>query len=290
MGNHRAPRRADATPGASVPAQTTTRAAGGKRKATKHSGARGPLFKRLPSVPMLVGVAALAVSASGAVVMGNSEMVSGAQAPQADLHRASALSGTSEVSNSDALKERRDAVSRDSRRDAIRDASDDELEEAAEEQARERNAELQKLASKAEKQADKIALNLWEFPVNPVILTATFGQSSGLWANTHTGLDFNGNTGDPVSSVTNGTVTSVGSAGSYGNRVIVTTDEGEELWYCHLNSFGVSEGDTVRTGDFIGEMGATGNVTGSHLHLEVRPGGGDPVDPKAALIEHGLVF
>ena len=35
-------------------------------------------------------------------------------------------------------------------------------------------------------------------------------------------------------------------------------------------------------------MGSTGNVTGPHLHLEVRPGAGDPVDPYAALLAHGI--
>ena len=38
----------------------------------------------------------------------------------------------------------------------------------------------------------------------------------------------------------------------------------------------------------IGTVGATGHVTGSHLHVEVHPGGGDPVDPYTAMQQHGL--
>lgn len=49
-----------------------------------------------------------------------------------------------------------------------------------------------------------------------------------------------------------------------------------------------SVGDQVSAGDVVGSVGSTGNVTGPHLHLEVRPGGGDPVDPYAALIAEGL--
>ena len=44
----------------------------------------------------------------------------------------------------------------------------------------------------------------------------------------------------------------------------------------------------MRGGEVIGTVGSTGNVTGSHLHVEVRPGGGDPVDPYAAMQQHGL--
>ena len=68
----------------------------------------------------------------------------------------------------------------------------------------------------------------------------------------------------------------------------MTLDDGTEIWYCHQTSFAVSGGETVRAGELIGYVGSTGNVTGPHLHLEVRPGGGDPVDPYAALVVHGV--
>jgi murein DD-endopeptidase MepM/ murein hydrolase activator NlpD len=52
----------------------------------------------------------------------------------------------------------------------------------------------------------------------------------------------------------------------------------------------VTPGQRVAVGQPIGTVGATGNVTGAHLHLEIRPTGehGDPVDPYAVLVAHGL--
>ena len=119
-------------------------------------------------------------------------------------------------------------------------------------------------------------------------LTARFGDYSYLWSNLHTGLDFAAPTGTPIMAVAGGTITEVGYSGAYGNRTIETLPDGTELWYCHQNEFGTSVGATVRPGQVIGYVGSTGNVTGPHLHLEVHPGGGDPVDPYTALEVHGL--
>ena len=116
---------------------------------------------------------------------------------------------------------------------------------------------------------------------------ARFGQSSGLWSTTHTGLDFAGPAGSTIVSVAAGTVTSTGYEGAYGNRTIVTLADGTEIWYCHQSSVSVSPGDVVAPGDPIGFTGSTGNVTGPHLHLEVHPGGGSPIDPYAALAAAG---
>jgi murein DD-endopeptidase MepM/ murein hydrolase activator NlpD len=283
MGTHlaerRGPRRGpSATPDAVL-------AAVGKRKATRRDPSRRPHLRGLPSAPTLLGVAALAVSAVGAVSATGPELA--AASPLRTLH-ASALSGASDVSRADLLDARTAAVSRDSRRDALADAADARLVDLAESQARQRNAALAQFARQAEAQADKIALNQWVLPVEGYHLTATFGQSSGLWSTTHTGLDFAAPEGTPIRAIANGVVSSTGYDGSYGNKTVVTLEDGTELWFCHQSAVSVSSGQPVRAGEVIGAVGSTGNVTGPHLHLEVRPGGGDPVDPYEALRVHGL--
>ncbi len=92
----------------------------------------------------------------------------------------------------------------------------------------------------------------------------------------------------PLGNMATGVVTEVGYDGSYGNKTVVTLDDGTEIWYCHQSSQTVSVGDVVAPGETIGAVGSTGNTTGPHLHLEVRPDGGDPVDPYTVLAEHGV--
>ena len=231
---------------------------------------------------MLLGLAALAISAGGAVTAaGGSDSE---DAPR--FSQASALSGASSIGTVSLLDRR--TVSRDSRRDALSDAADAKLQDEAEAQNKERDAALAKFAEQAEQQAAKLRLNQWILPVSGYHLTARFGDYSGLWSHYHTGLDFAAPTGTTIHAVANGVVTSTGYDGAYGNKTVVTLEDGTELWYCHQTSYTVTVGQEVHAGDAIGFVGSTGNVTGPHLHLEVRPGGGDPVDPYAALVVHGL--
>ncbi|UAL28718.1 M23 family metallopeptidase [Nocardioides rotundus] len=265
---------------------------GGKRKAVRHRGPRRALFPGLPSVQIVAGVAALAAAAVGAVSLpGEVPLANSATASSSDsgrLQPAGALSGTSAVGSSSLLAEREKAVSRDSAGDALEDASAKKIIKAAEAQAKQRNAALAQFAKQAEQQAQEIAANKWVLPLTNYRLTATFGQSGSLWSRDHTGLDFAAPSGTPLRAVTNATVTEAGYAGAYGNRTILTLEDGTELWYCHQTSISVSPGDTVSAGEVIGTVGATGNVTGPHLHLEVRPGAGDPVDPYNALSVNGV--
>jgi murein DD-endopeptidase MepM/ murein hydrolase activator NlpD len=237
-----------------------------------------------------VGAAALVVAATGATAMSHSpeETRAAAGVTTRPFTPASTFTGTTMATSRLALDSRRKAVSRDSRREALEDAADEELEAAVEAQAEQRNAALAQLAASAEKYAGQIAANAWQLPLAGYELTAHFGYSSSLWSSTHTGLDFAAPSGTPVVSVANGTVRSTDYAGAYGNRVIVALDDGTEIWYCHLTSFSVAPGESVTGGEQLGTVGSTGNSTGPHLHLEVRPGAGDPVDPYAALVAHGV--
>jgi murein DD-endopeptidase MepM/ murein hydrolase activator NlpD len=255
----------------------------GKRRAVKHAGSRGPLFKSLPSVPVLAGVAALAISIGGVLAVPDVAPASGG----GYLAPASALSGSSGFGSVGGSDRGEPTLSRDSDRSAREDAAQQPLQAAANAMGQQRDAALVALAADAEKQAAIIAKDVWQYPLGSISLTARFGQY-GLWSSYHTGLDFDGNNGDPIYSVANGVVTETGYAGAYGNRTIVTLEDGTEIWYCHQTSYLVQAGDVVRGGETIGTVGSTGNVTGSHLHLEVRPGGGDPVDPYLAMQQHGL--
>ncbi|MFF4290343.1 M23 family metallopeptidase [Streptomyces sp. NPDC001633] len=152
-----------------------------------------------------------------------------------------------------------------------------EAKRKAEEEAR-RKAEAERLAKLAQS---------FITPVSSYTLTAGFGQAGDRWVADHTGQDFAAPTGTPVKAVHSGAITQAGWAGSYGYRIVLTLDDGTELWFCHLSSM-VKTSGKVSTGDVIGRVGATGNVTGPHLHLEVRPGAGDPIDPMPWLRDHGV--
>ncbi|MFK4146273.1 M23 family metallopeptidase [Streptomyces sp. NPDC004065] len=150
----------------------------------------------------------------------------------------------------------------------------------AEEEAR-RKQEAARLAELAKQ---------YTLPTSSYTLTSTFGEAGSMWSSGyHTGLDFAAPTGTLIKAIHSGTITEAGWAGSYGYRTILTLDDGTELWFCHQSSISVSVGQKVTTGEVIGRVGATGNVTGPHLHLEVHPGGqATGVDPMAWLRGKGL--
>ena len=85
----------------------------------------------------------------------------------------------------------------------------------------------------------------------------------------HPGVDFNGARGSDVIAVAGGVVSFNGRKPGYGNLVEIDHGNGYMTRYAHNDSNGVEVGDPVRAGDVIAKMGATGRVTGVHVHFEV---------------------
>jgi len=125
-------------------------------------------------------------------------------------------------------------------------------------------------------------------PLASYDVSAGFGLTGPLWEAQHGGQDFGASIGEPIVAVADGVITEVAYSGPYGLRTILTLADGTEIWYCHQTSVSVAAGYTVEMTEEIGTVGSTGNSTGPHLHLEVRPDGGDPIDPMDWLRAAGL--
>ena len=105
------------------------------------------------------------------------------------------------------------------------------------------------------------------FPVKTHI-TSNYGPR---WGSMHHGIDVALQVGDTVCAAFDGKVryASPRSYG-YGNLVIIRHQNGLETYYAHLNKIGVQVGQTVEAGEYVGQGGRTGHVTGPHLHFETR--------------------
>lgn len=280
MGHHRAERAPKRRTPATTPTPSTSSGAGKRRASAPR---RSPLQVALPSLPLVAGATVLTIATGGAVSAASGDLTSRFSETSAMTAPAALGPLTDSV-----LDRRGEQASRSGDRDSLADETDPKLVALAEKQARRYERVIEQMRKEAAAQAAKIKENKWVLPLAHYSLTATFGQY-GLWASYHTGLDFNGDSGDQIMAIANGTITETGYDGAYGNKTVLTLDDGTEIWFAHQTSIYVSVGQQVRGGEVIGTVGSTGNSTGSHLHVEVRPGGGGPVDPFQAFVEHGIV-
>lgn len=117
------------------------------------------------------------------------------------------------------------------------------------------------------------------------VFTSGFGPR---WGSFHNGIDIANVNGTPILAIMDGIVLDSGPASGYGNWIRIQHEDGTISLYGHMDSLDVTVGQQVHAGQRIAGMGNQGFSTGTHLHFEVHPGGGGPVDPAAWLAERGI--
>ncbi len=157
----------------------------------------------------------------------------------------------------------------------------DPLPEDLERIRTERRRQLEKYALFTERELDIVPF------VKPVsgITSSPFGHRrvlNGQPRSPHSGLDIAADTGTPIRAPAGGRVVLTGDLFFNGNTVFLDHGQGLITMYCHMHRIDVGEGDEVQRGDIIGQVGATGRVTGAHLHWSVSLNG-NRVDPVAVM-------
>ena len=113
----------------------------------------------------------------------------------------------------------------------------------------------------------------FQFPLTTARISSNFGKRLDPFTKKetfHGGLDMAAKQGSDVYSSMEGEVSFVGNQGGYGNLIIIKHSLGYETRYGHLLNFAVKQGQNVKKGEKIGEVGQTGRATGPHLHFEIR--------------------
>lgn len=102
-------------------------------------------------------------------------------------------------------------------------------------------------------------------------ITSKYGkrEATEVVSANHQGIDIGANKGTAIYAAMDGTITTASEEGEYGKHIDITNDD-VLTRYAHCSKLLVKEGEKVKKGDKIAEVGSTGNSTGPHLHFEIR--------------------
>ncbi len=251
------------------------------------------------SMPRIAGTGALLPTAAAATLVLTATGAHLGSAPSIDLAGNNALAASAQSQSQSLLTDSQenqdvklnalqaqarlvqDRAARDSERRTLDAVAAENAKRAAEEAARASDSGTQQIGE-TQSTADAHA---WVPPIN-----GSYSLSSGFgmrWGAMHPAQDFAIPVGTPVKALSSGTVIFAGVSGGYGNKVELQLWDGTVVWYAHNSKLLVRQGDTVSPGEVVSLSGNTGHSTGPHLHLEIHPGGGTPVNPLGWLRSHG---
>ncbi|MDR0644828.1 MAG: M23 family metallopeptidase [Treponema sp.] len=115
------------------------------------------------------------------------------------------------------------------------------------------------------------------WPINNNRITSPYGWRTdpvtGKGRRVHEGIDLAATVGVPIKAAMDGRVVAASIDPVYGKYIIISHPNGLQTLYAHMNAFAVKDGNYVYQGTKIGEVGATGYVTGPHLHFGVYKNG-----------------
>ncbi|MYW93629.1 M23 family metallopeptidase [Amycolatopsis rubida] len=151
------------------------------------------------------------------------------------------------------------------------------------------SAKVTKARVQAETEAARQAAEEAARPKTCMPAHGTFTSGFGArWGTSHLGIDIANSIGTPIYAASDGTVIQAGPASGFGLWVRIQLDDGTIQVYGHMNSFSVHEGQKVKCGEQIAEIGSRGESTGPHLHFEVWQNGTKKIDPRPWLAARGV--
>ncbi|MDW4906552.1 M23 family metallopeptidase [Streptomyces sp. ADMS] len=245
---------------------------------------------RRPSGPSLVS--RTTARAAGVAALATTGVVGTLAAPALAAESAVEQTGlTPVISLGESLAEQIDAQAAAQELAAEKAAAEKRAVAAAKKEAEKRVKEAREAEARAAREAERKRLNSYVAPISGSYVSTGYKTGGAVWSSgSHTGVDFHAASGTSVHSVGSGTVVEAGWGGAYGNNIVIKMIDGTYTQYGHLSSINVSVGQTVTPGQQIGLAGATGNVTGAHLHFEARTTAeyGSDINPVAYLRSHGV--